>query len=401
MKSRIMRFTICLLALTLTGHCFAQNLFEKKMGNDTMPNLVKNPGFEAYTKLQCAWTQNIEKFNKNIVDWNSPTETTPDMISTAVDDNCPSNPKHRSNNRQMPHTGEMMMGIKSFGKGNTPTFWHEYLQVELEQPLVEGEKYVGEFWVLRSETARKASNNIGLYFSDTLINTRDRLPLYYTPQVNEEKMIRKRSWHRVKGVFIASSDSEFLLLGNFYGDKYTDFESVEGGKKGGAYYYIDDVNVRIAPPGAKLTDPPSESIKPQPKKKVEEQTTTKEVEIMEVEPEVGITIVLDNIFFEIDKSTLLPTSTKELDELVNLMTDYPHMHIEINGHTDNTGSDAHNQELSEARAYAVAEYLLKEKVDEDRVRYNGYGEGKHIADNSNEEGRQLNRRVEFKVLRVR
>ena len=396
-----MRISIVFVAFFLFQTAFSQSLFEKKMSNDTMPNIVKNPGFESYTKLQCAWTQSIDKFNENIVEWTSPTETTPDIISTAVDKDCPAHPKRRSNMRQLPHSGEVMMGIKTFGKGNTPTYWHEYLQVELEEPLVKGEKYVGEFWILRDETARKASNNFGMYFSDTLIDTRDRLPLYFTPQVNEEKVIRKRTWYRVKGVFEASSDAQYVLVGNFYGDKYTDFESIEGGRKGGAYYLVDDVNVRIAPEGAKLSDPPRESIKPQPKKKVVEQTSTKEDKIEEVEPEVGITVVLDNIFFEVDKATLLPTSRKELDELVDMMTDYPHMQIEINGHTDNTGTDAHNQQLSEARAKAVVDYLLEEKIDEERLSFNGYGESRPIADNGSDAGRQQNRRVEFKVLQVR
>lgn len=396
-----MKQSILLLLCACTLGASAQSLFEKKLGNDTMPNLVKNPGFEQYTKLQCAWTQDVAKFNENLTDWNSPTETTPDLISTATDPECISNPKRRSNNRQLPHGGEVMVGMKTFGKGNTPTHWHEYVQVELEEALVKGEKYVGEFWVLRSETARKASNNFGLYFSDSIVDTRDRLPLYFTPQVNESKLIKKRMWHRVKGVFIAPSNAKYVLVGNFYGDKYTEFEKVEGGKKGGAYYYFDDVNVRIAPPGAKVSDEPMESRKPKPKQKVEQVANTTEHAILEVEPEVGITVVLDNIFFEIDKAALLPESEKELDELVDLLTDYPHMRIEINGHTDNTGSDAHNQTLSEARAKAVVTYISGEKVDEERLSYNGYGESQPVSSNDTAEGRQLNRRVEFRMLQVR
>lgn len=396
-----MKISISTLLLICITSVQAQTLLEKKLGNDTMPNLVKNPGFEQYTKLQCAWTQDVSKFNENLLEWTSPTETTPDLISTATDPDCPSNPKRRSNNRQLPHSGEVMVGMKTYGKGNTPTHWHEYVQVELAEPLVKGEKYVGEFWVLRSETARKASNNFGMYFSDTLFDTRDRLPLYLTPQVNESKLIKKRMWHRVKGVFIAPSNAQYLLIGNFYGDKYTEFERVEGGKKGGAYYYFDDVNVRIAPTGAKLSPAPMESRKPKPKQKVEVVASTKDHAILDVEPEVGITVVLDNIFFEIDKATLLPESKKELEELVDLLTDYPHMRIEINGHTDNTGSDAHNQQLSEARAKAVVHYLLEEKVEKDRLSYAGHGENQPVATNDTPEGRQLNRRVEFKMLQVR
>lgn len=108
-------------------------------------------------------------------------------------------------------------------------------------------------------------------------------------------------------------------------------------------------------------------------------------------------VILKNVFFATASAELLPTSTNELDRLFALLQDYPDMRIQINGHTDNVGSDADNQTLSEARAKAVYEYLIEKGVEPGRLQYKGFGESKPIADNDSVEGRQENRRTEFEV----
>jgi len=114
--------------------------------------------------------------------------------------------------------------------------------------------------------------------------------------------------------------------------------------------------------------------------------------------EVGATIILENIFFDFDKATLRSESTAELNRLTKLLNDVPSLKIEISGHTDNIGSDLYNEQLSEDRAKAVVDYLIDNGINADRLTYAGYGETKPIASNDTEEGRQLNRRTEFKVL---
>lgn len=113
---------------------------------------------------------------------------------------------------------------------------------------------------------------------------------------------------------------------------------------------------------------------------------------------VGSKIVLNNIFFDFDKSTLRPESTAELDRLYQLLVDVPTLKIEISGHTDNIGSASYNQKLSEERAKAVVDYLLDKGISRDRLTYMGYGFTRPVATNETEEGRQLNRRTEFEVL---
>jgi hypothetical protein len=125
---------------------------------------------------------------------------------------------------------------------------------------------------LRASFSNEASNNVGMLFSAVPVKTRDCLPLYFTPQVNEQKVI-KSGWRKVRGVFDAKGDEKFLLIGNFYSDGRTARETQPDGERG-AYYFIDDVNVRIAPPGTALTDAPPESIPPPPKIRVEDHAST-------------------------------------------------------------------------------------------------------------------------------
>ncbi|MBN3035998.1 MAG: OmpA family protein [Bacteroidales bacterium] len=113
---------------------------------------------------------------------------------------------------------------------------------------------------------------------------------------------------------------------------------------------------------------------------------------------VGTRIVLNNIFFDFDKATLRPESTAELDRLFKLLIDVPTLKIEISGHTDNIGSATYNQKLSQERAKSVVDYLLGKGISQNRLTYIGYGFTQPVAPNDTEEGRQLNRRTEFKVL---
>ncbi|MDI3479647.1 MAG: hypothetical protein PWQ14_793, partial [Rikenellaceae bacterium] len=113
---------------------------------------------------------------------------------------------------------------------------------------------------------------------------------------------------------------------------------------------------------------------------------------------IGQSIVLRNIFFDFDKATIRPESKTELENLIKLMNDNPNIKIEISGHTDNVGSASYNQKLSESRAKAVVDYLIEHGIERSRLSYMGYGFEKPIASNDTEEGRQLNRRVEFKII---
>ena len=126
------------------------------------------------------------------------------------------------------------------------------------------------------------------------------------------------------------------------------------------------------------------------------QEITKDITLKKLE--IGKTIILKNIFYDFDKATLRVESTNELERLLKLLNEFPNLKIEISGHTDSKGANDYNMKLSENRAKAVVEYLIKSGINSDRLSYKGYGEENPISTNETDEGRQLNRRTEFKIV---
>lgn len=109
-------------------------------------------------------------------------------------------------------------------------------------------------------------------------------------------------------------------------------------------------------------------------------------------------VVLNNLFFDLNKYELRPESITELMEVVKFMQLNGAVKVEIGGHTDNTGNESYNQQLSEKRAGAVAEFLISNKIAPSRIQIRGYGSKKPQKPNDSDENRQQNRRIEFKIL---
>ncbi len=112
-----------------------------------------------------------------------------------------------------------------------------------------------------------------------------------------------------------------------------------------------------------------------------------------------VSIKFNNVFFETAKYDLKPESFPELNRLAEFIKQHPDIKVEIAGHTDNVGSVEYNLELSQKRANAVKEYLISKGVNPAQLIAKGYGESKPVATNATPEGRQQNRRVEFKILK--
>ena len=110
------------------------------------------------------------------------------------------------------------------------------------------------------------------------------------------------------------------------------------------------------------------------------------------------TVILKNIFFDVNRYELKSESSTELDNIVELLKENPSLKIQINGHTDNVGKPSDNLKLSNNRANAVIQYLIGKGIDATRLSSKGWGETKPLADNSNEQGRAQNRRTEMKVV---
>jgi outer membrane protein OmpA-like peptidoglycan-associated protein len=113
----------------------------------------------------------------------------------------------------------------------------------------------------------------------------------------------------------------------------------------------------------------------------------------------GQVLSASNILFDFNKSLLRSKSYKELDKIAMMMQMRPTMRVELSAHTDNVGSYSYNLQLSDDRAISAKQYLLSKGIANDRIIARGYGETTPMASNDTDEGRQLNRRVEFRILK--
>ena len=116
--------------------------------------------------------------------------------------------------------------------------------------------------------------------------------------------------------------------------------------------------------------------------------------------EANASIVLKNIFFDVNMFELKPASQIELDDVVKLMKENPLISIQINGFTDNNGKASDNLLLSENRAKAVVNYLKLKGISPLRLSFKGYGESQPVSPNTTETGRAQNRRTELKVIKI-
>jgi hypothetical protein len=212
-------------------------------------NLVPNPGFESLEVNAPCWNSGSKyDFEAYIENWFAPNNGTADIFSTGLSSQCLMSLPHSTEplsdwlprGTQMPRTGNRVTGIKTL-----PDERREYLSVELNCALIPGEQYYAEMYVCLSEQTNYAQNNLGMYFSDTMIYVNSFNYLPYTPQILETGVVSDSiNWVKISGTFTAASPAKYLLIGCF--SKRADNNVLYLGNKGNiefSYYYVDDVLV--------------------------------------------------------------------------------------------------------------------------------------------------------------
>jgi outer membrane protein OmpA-like peptidoglycan-associated protein/tetratricopeptide (TPR) repeat protein len=125
--------------------------------------------------------------------------------------------------------------------------------------------------------------------------------------------------------------------------------------------------------------------------------TALNLEVLMNKIEIGNSVVLKNIFFDTDDYNLKEESTVELKKLIDFLINNPEINIEIEGHTDDQGSESHNLRLSENRSKSVYDFLILNNINSSRLSYKGYGDSKPVSTNKTELGRSKNRRTAFTI----
>ncbi len=365
--------SIALLLLGLAA------LSQTAKGDMMMDNIVPNPGFESYSGTPIGWFYKGKHFTDVMKYWDSATAASPDVFGPKV--RVPAHWAAKGFGKQKAHLGKSMTGITAYGCEEGKPHCREYIQIQLKEPLVLGQGYYAEFYV--SHLPRSIQiNNLGIFFSKKKIKVKTDALLDYKPQIYAKEVLSApgHSWVKVSGTFIADTEAEYLLIGNFFSDSLTTKKIPFNNCLNYAYYYIDDVLLKKTKP---FVEVPIE-----------------EDDLCCISVEEGKIIQLKNIFFDTDKAELLPRSYVELNKLLNLMRENPTMVIEIRGHTDIQGEHDYNIYLSRKRAKAVVEFLNGNGINRSHTRYKGFGNTQPIATNETEKGRQKNRRVEFLIIKT-
>jgi OmpA family len=344
-------------------------------GQNDYQNLVVNPSFEQRVLTVAPHTVDMIDSIEEFVGWTSPTRIRAMVYTTLktgfVVDIAPGERDYKAK------TGKNVAAIDPFGfryqVGLTKSEEkRSYLEGELTQPLVVGQKYYVGFSI---HYHCLATNNIGIAFAfrENVKDTSPRLRL--TPVAIQKIGVDYNSnniWQFIVDSFVADQAYKNCYIGNFFRNDST---VINGSLLFDHYVaYIDDVFVLKA----------KNALMP-PKKVV-------------IKPISPLPKVLNRVQFKVNSTDFEPSSFPQLDSAALTLSNFPKLQILIKGHTSSEGSSEHNQRLSERRAEAVKNYLINKGINANRLQTKGFGSTEPIATETTEENRRLNRRIEFEII---
>lgn len=272
--------------------------------------------------------------------------------------------------------------------------YKEFLQVKLAEPLHRGTTYEFEMYVRLAFWSNASLKSLGALFSK--VGYKSKADAVKTAMIDsvckKGSFINGYQWFKISGKYLADGGEKYLTIGNFSPNVKKDMLRMNIFKFGfkEAYYFIDDVSLIKA----------KEVVEKVKVEIVGSFNVDAQDSVLEVSKtiKVGEKVQLKNIFFENGRYYILPESYSELNKLVQYLLRNPQMEVQINGHSDNSGSKAKNQRLSEQRAREVFEYLIKKGV-QNKLYFKGYGSSLPIAGNDTDIDRAKNRRVEFEIIK--
>jgi len=280
------------------------------------------------------------------------------------------------------HSGVGYAGIYAWSTAKHS--YREYVQCKLKEPLKPGAFYNLQFYFRLSSYSVYAVDRIGLTLLDSEAKVDHDSLLQTIPILTKINKIETMTneWYQASVKFQAKGGERFLVIGNFSNNNTTESKKIEyrEGKSlmlgSSAYYYIDDVSV--SPVDVPVIDSLSVT------------------SLAAIKPNEAY--VLNHINFPFNSFQLLPSSFGQLDFLVSVLKKHPQWKVQLNGHTDDQGSDEYNLTLSSNRAKSVGEYIEQHGVSSERIQTRGFGKQKPLLTGNDEETRAINRRVEVKFL---
>ena len=274
--------------------------------------------------------------------------------------------------------------------------YHEYLQVRLAEPLHRGTIYEFSMHVRLAFWSNAALESFGAVFTKAgYRGQKDAIKSMMVDSICPDgfALTNNYEWITIKGFYKSDGGEKFISIGNFVPLVQKDMTRLRiiGLKPREAYYFVDDIQLRRAPQFEEKIA--TERIGP-------DYLATWADTALNVKKDisVGEKVSLNAISFTDGKYNLSAESSSELNKLAAWLLQNPTVEIRINGHSDNTGLEFRNVKMSELRARAVFEYLIRKGV-QNKMYFKGFGSSAPIADNALEEGRSRNRRVEFEIVK--
>lgn len=348
--------------------------------------LVSNGSFEL--KSYCPGNFNQQSLT-TVNGWWQPSDGTPDYFNSCSDKvGVPNNVFGKQDAKD----GNAYVGMVVFSVGGNKNY-REYIQTKLTRPLVAGEMVCVEFYVSAADFCAYVCDGIGVALTKEKLEHNkngviDVIPSLQNPRFN--MLDFSDGWMLISDVYQAIGGETYLTIGNFKSDR--DLKIIKrtadlGAKSQDtwAYCYIDQVSVKPV------------------KQKSECSCENEVLAQMAVDPPLELKeydrISLDAILFEFDQDELTDSAKIQIKEVYNLLRKNRAMYMEISGYTDIQGSEAYNMDLSRRRAKRVIDELIGMGIDASRMQMSFFGKDSPVADNTTEEGRMQNRRVEFQILK--
>jgi outer membrane protein OmpA-like peptidoglycan-associated protein len=339
----------------------------------TAQNLVVNPGFENSTTGESGLMVTAE-----VNGWTVPTKGTSDYIRPTSKQRKEQAKEIPAYAHIVPYDGKACAGFHGSIAG------YEYLCGTLAAPLTKDSVYTISFALATAFGHAFDPDRIGIFFtqeSNPYYRYEGRQPrMLLTPNVtlSSAEVFSETSYWKVYSLsYTAKGNEQRFIIGDFT-DKFE--EGMQG--KQADYFFIDSVSI-----SKEIYTP----------KETESDTVfvitggTPEPVMSDTLIAAGRTLVLENIYFETNKSRILPESYQPLYDIIVQMKLQPELKVEITGHTDKHGTPDANQKLSEERAKAVADFFIAKGIDPSRITTRGEGQSKPVGNND-----QKNRRVEFR-----
>lgn len=347
-------------------------------------NLVPNPSFEEYNRLPTSPGDAKE----TLKEWKIPNEEGGGDYYHVDSPAKHSGIKDNYFGSEDPHSGKAYAGFCV-----TPQY-HEFLACALKAPLVKGKQYKVSFFISNGDKAAVSYiKEIGVLFLKRERVLPFGIPMSIPPQIvfyQDTGFTQKVGWQELSAIYTADGTEQWMYIGahewqcdtcrSIPGTPRTENPSIYGGiiiKE--AHYYVDDVSVTEVVPGEAVATPVD--------------TITKTFV-------TGKVYAFSTILFKTNSAVLEEGTQPVLDPIVNYLNSNVGITVIISGHTDSIGTTANNYNLSVARADAVKKYLIEHGINAGRISTNGSGELKPVAPNNTENGRALNRRVEFVFLKT-